>query len=765
MASIRPSPGRKGDIAFRRLSRRTVPPVLLFFAAAAAVLALTWPWVLHWRGEFFAHWDPPFHAWKLEFMARRILAGDVFLSSGDSNVFHPYSGTLYYEALQYPPALFAAVLFGLTPMPSELVYHVTLLVFWALSAPCMYFLLRTLACSRPAATFGSMAFCILPWRVSFAAEFQMQLVFAMPLVFAFLVRFLRDGRAADAVLCALSWWLLAVSELYEAAFVAMALPFVAAAFAGRDPRMLLGKRFWTGAAAGTAAAAGSLFLLLRPYLVLRAEGNVVRPLSEISAHAVQPLSYLVPYGRFSFWDVPAWEDEFSVYPTLAVAALSAAGAVLFARRVFAGGRRGTGLRRTLLAATLSAEVLVAAASVAVACGCRCMRLLSVSLVAAAAAGFVPMALPLPGESPRTAFLRGSAVAAAFCFLLSLGPEIYGFRSCEETAANPVYLFCHGRLLPFLSGFRVVSRFGTIVLFFLLCLSSAALDRLLLPRLRRSSARVAAVAVALAAVAVESLPGRGPAPPFRPVEPMRDAPSVAGLLAELPERTVVEFPFGFEWRWSDAMRKLSLVKGDWPCAFAWGGFCPPWQARLEETWSQRAFRKMHGELSKLYPDALLLADLHPAKEEPASGDPDRAAFRPGQWRGKRTKPDFLPALSSIATPRTGDGRFVWMELKPPVPGRIREKVFRTDLLRRRPVCEAAVRTSPGASVEARFNGVSAAVSTADASGVASFRFAPALHAPPERTKPNSVTFSAGAVPCTIISFALVPETAPVSGGNR
>ena len=129
-----------------RPAARALLPAATFLAAAALVVAVTWPWALHWRGEFLDHWDPPFHAWKLEFMARRILAGDVLLSSGNTNMLYPYSGTLYYEALQYPPALFAALLLGCTAMPPELVYHVTLLVFWALSAPCMYFLLRTLAC-------------------------------------------------------------------------------------------------------------------------------------------------------------------------------------------------------------------------------------------------------------------------------------------------------------------------------------------------------------------------------------------------------------------------------------------------------------------------------------------------------------------------------------------------------------------------------------------------------------------------------------------
>ena len=164
--------------------------LMCFALAVGLILAITWPWCLHFRGEFLNHWDPPFHAWKLEFMARRILAGDIFFASGNTNMLYPHSGGLYFEALQWPQALFAALFFGMTSLPSELIYHITLVFFWALSAPCMYFLLRQLDCRRLPAIVGAIVFCILPHRISYMVEFQMEMIYALPLFFAFLIEFI-----------------------------------------------------------------------------------------------------------------------------------------------------------------------------------------------------------------------------------------------------------------------------------------------------------------------------------------------------------------------------------------------------------------------------------------------------------------------------------------------------------------------------------------------------------------------------------------------
>ena len=109
---------------------RRAPLVLLLLAAA--ILAITWPWARTFASAVLDHWDPPFHAWKLEYVARAILAGHLLPPDGNTNMYYPYSGAFYFEALHWPQAVFAAALFGLTGAGPVLVYHLTLVFFWAL---------------------------------------------------------------------------------------------------------------------------------------------------------------------------------------------------------------------------------------------------------------------------------------------------------------------------------------------------------------------------------------------------------------------------------------------------------------------------------------------------------------------------------------------------------------------------------------------------------------------------------------------------------
>ena len=136
---------------------------LVFLLMLVAVLGMTWPWLQTFSNAMLNHWDPPFHAWKLEYVARAILNGHLLPPDGNTNMYYPYSGTLYYEALHWPQALLAAPLFGWLNLNPVLVYHVILVLFWALTGVCTWMLMLALGSTRRSALLGAL---VHGWRSS-----------------------------------------------------------------------------------------------------------------------------------------------------------------------------------------------------------------------------------------------------------------------------------------------------------------------------------------------------------------------------------------------------------------------------------------------------------------------------------------------------------------------------------------------------------------------------------------------------------------------
>lgn len=692
---------------------------LCFAAALVAVVAITWPWVLHFDGEFLRHWDPPFHAWKLEFMARRILAGDIFMSSSDTNMLYPHSGALYFEALQWPMALFAALLFGLTGLSPEFVYHITLLIFWALSAPGMYALLRQLDCRRVASAAGAIIFCILPWRISYMVEFQMEMVFAMPLFFAFLVRFFKTKHTADAIVAVAFWWLLAVSELYEAIFTAMAAFVVVLVFIAKTPSPLRERQFWHAAIAAMVAGAALLCFLLLPYATLRSAGQVLRPVGEVARHSAHPFSYLVPYGRNALYSLNAPCDEFSLYPTIPILLLAFCGACWQIARSVKNRRTHTlSFLLGLLALVSGATFYSLAAVLHFRVGAPVRHLPHLlkysSLVFLAAS----MAYAFSGnrKEPHTAtFLKAFFAVAVFSLFLSLGPRLAlgQNRSATVLVSNSIYMLCYRRILPFLSGFRVVSRFGVLILLFLVCVASVALNAIA----TRMKGRFAALAGALlaaaivVAVAIEAMPPRKLVSSYVNVDDQRQSPAVARLVARNPDVTIAALPCGP--REIENMRMFSLLKGDFLYIYAWGGFFPEYSQALVSILMSLDTDASHRELSRLYPDCIVLVDnsIPVYAREPI---PDR--FLKDE---DRRIVDFHKFCAEFAEEEDCDGRFTVFRLRPQPRSKRASKIFRSDIARRRPLLSCAVSAESDSLVVFSLNGRTLGSAQTAVDGVARF----------------------------------------------
>ena len=685
-----PAPARAR--AFLRRLRPLAAPAALFAAAAALVVAVTWPLALHADGGLIRHWDPPFHAWKLEFMARRILAGDPFFLNRETTLLYPHAGTLYFEALQWPASLLGALFFAATDWSPELVYHVVLLAMWSLSAPCAFLFLRALGVRPAAAAAASLAFCVLPYRVSYVNELQMQFAFGTPLVLLALHRFFERPGALRGAAVSLALWFYAVTELNQAVFCVFLFPFLAAAHLARDPRLPLRRGFAAGALAAAAAGLALLPVLLWPYAQQHAAGAVVRDLAEVNRHSVHVLSFLKPFGRSRPWDFEAKTEEWQAYPGLALALLAAAGAAALCCASLRD-RRAPAWRRLAPLPPLAGTAAFLALSVLFRCAPALARpkplLIWSALPCACAAAALLACFGAGGASPRRRTLVGLAAGAVLCAFLSNGPflavDVPGARGVSAPNALYLALYRHG---PFLAGFRAACRFGVLVHFAMVALAALALDRLAarFPARRRRVAASLSGAAFLAAVALEGIP-----PPQAVATAPSDRPDDWPVPARLARRprpfTLAVFPMGDRMR--DGRTMFTLLKDRYDSFYAWCGYVPPDAEAVRRAADRGDYAAVCAALRELWPDCLLLADsAQPVRPGPgyAEAHPDHVVLR-----GGAPAVDHAAALAPFASVADADGRFTLLSLD---RGQVAEKFakrFRSDYGRRFP--EAVFRVDP------------------------------------------------------------------------
>ncbi|MBR6022467.1 MAG: hypothetical protein IK066_08635, partial [Kiritimatiellae bacterium] len=616
---------------------------LLLLAYAAAIVLLTWPWLAAPATQVFDHWDPPFHAWKLAFAARTLLSGHILPAYGNTNLYYPHSGAFFYEALHWPQAVFAAPLLALG-VPEVAVYHVTLVFFWALSGVLFWAWLRALGLRDPFAAAGGLFFTVIPYRMSYAVEFNMQLAFGLPLLLFAIVRFFQRPGFRYACLAAVAWWLQATSELYQAIFTFFALPFWVLPFLARDLSLFRSfRRFWLPLLAAAALCAVLSLPFLLPYAKTLGDGSLTRSLSEMRQHALEPFSYAVPWGRLRFFPPPhARHDEMSVFPTLSLAAMALWG--IFACLPAARRHRPTVVFGVL--AALAAIVAIPLHFVAPAADFFAAAV-SWLLLAAVVASLAWLCRR--DRSIARASAIGVGAAALFGLAMSFGPDLLD-SGTGGTAPNQLFALLHAAT-PALSGFRVVSRFAVFPMLAVCAAGAVGLQAASRRLARRPFALRAALAAAFFAVFLGECIH---AEPFR-MRPIRDASSSAAIAAfdALPDTAVLAVvPMGE--RRLDSEHMLTVERNDRLGVWAWGGSYPRFTTLVKYALdpavgdASRAARL----LRKIWPETYVLEDRRPF---PGLRPFDYAAFfgplatvvaEDPEFRLLRLVPDPSPAPEAI-----------------------------------------------------------------------------------------------------------------------
>ena len=170
--------------------------VFLLYTLLSVVF--TWPLVSALAELAPAHFDPPFTAWRLGWIAHQLgHPGHLF----DGNIFYPDRRTLAYSDAVLLQGVLGAPLIALGVKPNGIA-NVLILVALVASAFFAYLLAARLTGHRGAAIVAGLVFAFSSYRRVHLPHLELQWAQWMPLAFWAWHRLLDTGRMRDGLLCA-----------------------------------------------------------------------------------------------------------------------------------------------------------------------------------------------------------------------------------------------------------------------------------------------------------------------------------------------------------------------------------------------------------------------------------------------------------------------------------------------------------------------------------------------------------------------------------
>ncbi len=443
-----------------------------------------------WRAYFFTgladHWDPRLMGEWMAWNAHNILQGHVFLPDFNSNFYYPHSYTLAFSELLWPESfIYAAIYFFSHNL--FLSFNATMLFFWALSGPVMYLLLRELDLSRCVSYLGAFTFCLMPYRMRYYVEFNMVLVFIIPLLLLLWIRWLKRPNITNALWFIVGFWVAATSCLYFTIMAAIMLAFVFVAYLCNHGNKIYRRDFRISLVIIVAGVAITAVVFLYPYVLLRLNGGYTRSTADYLKHHAQAMQYLDTRSAALLnsifpTPVPRWSETY-LFPGTVLGILTLT--FLTTRLINFADQ---------IHSTCKSDIFLAGSKIVL------WILFWFTILGHAFYGKMPWLRPLDqglyaisfaliilytvgilllrSSDQNKNFRTGMAAAAVFCFFISLGPLItIGPDSIRLDIARGPFADI-STWIPLFGAVRGLTRFSIVILIYLIVAGCTALNRLI-----------------------------------------------------------------------------------------------------------------------------------------------------------------------------------------------------------------------------------------------------------------------------------------------
>jgi len=410
-------------------------------------------WTDFFSSGLGVHWDTRLMGQWMAWNAHNILDGNFWRPDFNANFFYPHSYSLGFSEPLWPQSFVYAIFYGTTSNP-YLSFNGTMLVFWVISGFTMLGLLRELGFNRGISIFGALVFCLIPYRLGYYIEFNMTLVFSIPLLLMLEIRWLRSLTWTNTLLLVAGFWISAMSCIYYTIMVSIPMLMIFLMHLARDGESRRSKQLWIHVLVATVLAIGTIAIFLYPYWVLRVEGEFARTEKDLSRHFAQALHYITPhsgevdYGLLGidFGRIPSRWSEAIIFPGAVLVTLYLTHLI---PSIVKSGERVTntllsfvqGFLWILLFGILAVsswfipdDLPLGAPGHPVLVAIVPSLALLIFVVA-----FIRFFVRPKAETDSTAYIAAMGIAATVCFFVSLGPDISVGNgvTLHTVGANPI----------------------------------------------------------------------------------------------------------------------------------------------------------------------------------------------------------------------------------------------------------------------------------------------------------------------------------------
>jgi len=452
------------------LASRTIERTLLFAIFTTVPLLAIKPWIHFFSVGLAEHWDSKLMGQWMAWNASNILDGQWLLPNFHANFFYPHSYALAFSELLWPQSFIYAAIYHFSGGNPFLSFNGTMLVFWGISGLAMFAFLRELSFCKAVSFLGGIFYCLIPYHLAYHIEFNMTLMFIIPLFLLAIQRYFKDVSIKNSVLIVVCFIISVTSCVYYTIIVTIPAIFLITAWISSKRKNLWNKNFF-------ALSSQSIFLIiifssmfLWPYPVLFSKEGYQRTSTDHAKHHAQPQHYIdVRRSKLSENVINAPRSrtvETILFPGMILTPLFLAGLIQIILKIRENYRGKKQIFFYLLACLWVCFWIIILINNSIS-NKEKLNALNVFLYPI---GILLMTMhvlsifTLKNESSNKIMLLSLCCGATFCFFISLGAHI------TTGAGNQFALISKGPaitlldLLPIFKIVRGLSRFSIIPLF-------------------------------------------------------------------------------------------------------------------------------------------------------------------------------------------------------------------------------------------------------------------------------------------------------------